>query len=241
MKFDSEKEYLEPDSIFRSLNEILPEEAEIGWARIADYEHLLYKDEIEYIRNAVEKRKLEYSSGRFCARAALAKLCVEPCPVRTGPMREPIWPNGVTGSITHSGSYCIAAVARTENITSIGIDIESSEMLDRDLVHLICTEEEIKNIDLCGVEVYEQDPYKIVFSIKESIFKCLYPLVEAFFDFKDVSIVLDQRSQSATIKLLSKELLSYYGFYLKSRYFVLGNYIFSVVWIDDFSGDSVHV
>ncbi len=39
-------------------------------------------------------------------------------------MREPLWPAGVVGSISHSGELAGAVVARASDAWSVGLDIE---------------------------------------------------------------------------------------------------------------------
>ena len=51
---------------------------------------------------AVQKRKAEFLAGRYCARAALAQLDGSlAVNIGIGANREPLWPPGFVGSITH--------------------------------------------------------------------------------------------------------------------------------------------
>ena len=61
---------------------------------------------------------------RTCARIALGRLGLPPAPLLSGPKREPLWPDGVVGSITHCDGYRAVAVARADQLASIGIDAE---------------------------------------------------------------------------------------------------------------------
>ena len=60
------------------------------------------------IMKAVVKRRAEFFYGRLRAQAPLAALGFNGVTVGTGAMREPLWPEGVIGSITHSGDLAAA-------------------------------------------------------------------------------------------------------------------------------------
>ncbi len=199
--------------------------------KINECEGELYKEELHFIHNAVEKRKREFTAGRICARKALVKLNRPPCPIPVGSTREPLWPQGVAGSITHDGNHCVACAANRDFIPYLGIDLAVREPLDRDLIPLICTEDDIKNIENTGESNFETDPYKLVFSIKESVYKCLFPVVQQIFDFQDVSIYMEPLGNTASITLFNKKLFSTLDLELKVRFRVIGDYVFSVVWV----------
>ena len=59
----------------------------------------------------VDGRRRDFAAGRHCARRALARLVGSPEPILSGPDREPVWPQGIVGSITHCDGYRAAAVA----------------------------------------------------------------------------------------------------------------------------------
>ena len=73
------------------------------------------------------ERMWEFTIGRDYAKRALNELGV-PADLPVGPNSAPLWPTGVTGSITHTQSrgtsYFAVAVAKTSDIGRIGIDAE---------------------------------------------------------------------------------------------------------------------
>ena len=81
------------------------------------------------VANAVEVRRREFVTARRCAREALAKLGHAPVPIRSGPMREPQWPAGMVGSITHTIGFRAAAIAPRGVLASVGIDTEHNARL----------------------------------------------------------------------------------------------------------------
>ena len=198
---------------------------------ISECEGELFEEELHYIHKAVEKRKREFKAGRICSRKALAKLNRSPCSIPVGSTREPLWPQGVAGSITHEGNHCIACVANREIIPYLGIDLAAREPLDRNLIPLICTEDDIEYIKNVGESNFETDPYKLVFSIKESVYKCLFPVVREIFVFEDVSVQMESASNTALITLLNNQLFSTLDLELKVKFCVTGDYVFSIVWV----------
>jgi enterobactin synthetase component D len=89
----------------------------------------------------------------------------------------------LTGSITHSTGFASAALARLSDVRSLGLDTERimSEEVMNAVGSIVCSAEEQLPawIGLSKV-VYTT----LVFSAKESIFKCINPLVGKMFWFK---------------------------------------------------------
>jgi enterobactin synthetase component D len=72
------------------------------------------------LANAGRKRKAEHLAGRIAAAHALPDHTVP----GIGPSGEPLWPEGVSGSITHSGTQAMAVVT-CDHPAIIGIDCET--------------------------------------------------------------------------------------------------------------------
>ena len=102
----------------------------------------LLGNEIEQVRGARRKRVEEFAVGRACARRALKELGIENFPLLIREDRQPNWPNGVVGSITHTNEYCAAVVARKTHCKAIGLDAEAIGGITPDLYPYICTAEE---------------------------------------------------------------------------------------------------
>jgi len=102
--------------------------------------------------------------------------------------RAPIWPDGVVGSITHTDDFAAAAVAWAADIAAIGID--SEQIIDsataRDIAD-ICMVDEMSLFSVAhGRSFCEFCTF--VFSAKEAVFKCLFPITRKFLEFSDVRI-----------------------------------------------------
>ncbi len=138
---------------------------------------------------AVPKRRLEFLAGRSCAVAALRRLVpdVRADAIPVGTDRAPVWPAGVLGALTHSDGFAAAAVALVKDAHGVGLDSErivSAEGLEA-IATQAATAEEIVAL---GADLDEAVMLTLVFSAKESLFKCLYPRVRRYFDFHDATI-----------------------------------------------------
>lgn len=139
------------------------------------------------IRNSVTKRVQEFTAGRTCARIALGRLGYEDVTIPVGKRRQPVWPEGIAGSISHAGNHCIAAVCTRNHFTSLGVDIEQATPLSDSLVDLVCSTDE-KNRLSAGAGSMTGLLAKFMFSAKEAVFKCLFPVYGEELEFHDVAL-----------------------------------------------------
>jgi 4'-phosphopantetheinyl transferase EntD len=138
----------------------------------------------EDVPRAVPKRRRELAFGRACARDALAELGLGATAIPIGTGGAPGWPPGITGSITHTDDLAAAAVLRTGAFGALGIDLES-------LAHAARTPDLLATVARPHEHVDVPHLAAVVFSAKESVYKCLYPGTGRFLDFHDVDLVLD--------------------------------------------------
>ena len=138
-------------------------------------------------------RKEHYRSGRICAGEVLFKLGTLGQPVlRDLQTREPLWPEGISGAITHSGNWAAAAAGKTSDVSGIGIDLEDLErQVDSRISRHVCIPEEQKWLQECGEDFLEKN-LKIIFSAKESIFKAFFPYTRTYLHFHDARILMEQ-------------------------------------------------
>jgi 4'-phosphopantetheinyl transferase EntD len=145
----------------------------------------LFPSECDVVRGAVAKRRAEFAGGRTAAHACLDALGISPAPLLPGPGRAPVWPDGVVGSIAHAAGRALAAVARTRDLSGIGIDLEPDEPVEEDLFASILTRREIAT--LAG-EANPGRAVRALFTAKEAVYKCLGPLTGVFLEFHGVEI-----------------------------------------------------
>ncbi|MCA0274501.1 MAG: 4'-phosphopantetheinyl transferase superfamily protein [Proteobacteria bacterium] len=151
----------------------------------------LLPEEAVHLTRMVASRRIEFAAGRMCARAAMRRLGLPPLPVLHGEDRAPIWPDGVVGSISHSGTKCVAAVALVaQGYRAIGLDIELAEPLPPELWSEICSQRELQWLQ-------RQDPQsrgvlaKTIFSAKECAYKAQFPISRSLFGFETLGVALD--------------------------------------------------
>ncbi|MEK8104565.1 4'-phosphopantetheinyl transferase superfamily protein [Micromonospora sp. M12] len=111
--------------------------------------------------------------------------------MRPGPRREPLWPPGIVGSITHCAGYRAAAVGLASDVAAVGIDAEPHGPLpDGVLGSVTAAGDEALLTDLT-----RRDPTthweRLLFSAKESIYKAWYPLTHRWLGFEDASLMID--------------------------------------------------
>ena len=92
------------------------------------------------------QRMRELENGRMYAKRALAMLGIRDVDLPIAPNRSPLWPAGIVGSLTHVigrvDGHVAAAVARTENVCALGIDIECESGLHPRLWDYVLTRRE---------------------------------------------------------------------------------------------------
>lgn len=162
----------------------------------------LFPEEAEALGNAVEKRRLEFVTARACAREALSRLGVPAQPIPTGSRGEPVWPAGIVGSITHCAGYRACAVAHANELITIGVDAEPNEPLPPDLLADIALPEEQRWIEGAVVTDPGTSWDRLLFSIKESIYKAWFPLTRSWLGFEDAVVSIDRSGGTFSAALL---------------------------------------
>ncbi|SFT46347.1 enterobactin synthetase component D [Kosakonia arachidis] len=121
------------------------------------------------------KRQTEHLAGRIAALHALQEHGFSTIPA-IGLAGEPCWPQGVSGSISHSGQRAVAVVAPHP----VGVDIEAqfSPALCNELAVSIVTAQEQALLADCAL------PFTLAltlaFSAKESLYKAFSSLAQPF-------------------------------------------------------------
>ncbi len=183
------------------LERILPELAVVVSTR-GDREVDLFPVEQEALGEAVAKRRREFTTTRACARDALGRLGIAPQAIPSGSRGEPVWPAGVVGSITHCAGYRACAVALDRDLTTIGVDAEVAEPLPDGLIGDIALPEERQALELLAAEDPGVSWDRLLFSIKESIYKAWFPLTRSWLGFEDASVSIDRERGTFSAHLL---------------------------------------
>ncbi|MGH8274217.1 MAG: 4'-phosphopantetheinyl transferase family protein [Gammaproteobacteria bacterium] len=156
----------------------------------------LMREEKTIVGNAVDKRRREFAAGRTCARSILREFGFSGnLTIGKDKYGAPVWPEGIVGSISHTDDVCVVSIGRkTPEMTSLGVDVEKDTRLDPDLMNLVC--DELEEETCCNSQIKDSLRLaKVIFSAKESLYKCLYPIIRTVLNFKDVHIQLDVSGQ----------------------------------------------
>lgn len=172
--------------------------------------------ELDAIARATPARAREFAWGRWCARQALAPFGQANIAIPAGAHREPIWPDGIVGSITHCTDMAAAAVSSATHFQGLGIDVEPLRTLHTDDQAVVLTDSERATITMntYATEPATAEPVTALtpdsstskalalFSAKESVFKAAYPICGIYFDFLDAEILPEWEAGSFTVRAM---------------------------------------
>jgi enterobactin synthetase component D len=136
------------------------------------------------VARSVPKRQAEFFFGRLAATIALRSLGAPRARVGRGPLRQPLFPPGYVGSITHTSRLAAAAVLPADGCAGLGVDIEdvlSAGSLP-DVERVALYPEEIRLLRNCRA-LPEDVRVTLVFSAKESFYKAVAADVGRIFEY----------------------------------------------------------
>jgi enterobactin synthetase component D len=139
---------------------------------------------------AAIKRRAEFLAGRHAAELALSRLGLN-ASVGRNVDGTPAWPKGVVGSISHGGGLACAIVGHGRAYHSLGVDIEHA-IDDRDgasVAASIARPDEILLLKNTLPHARPGERSAVLFSCKESLFKCLFPITREFMEFDDARLI----------------------------------------------------
>ncbi len=177
------------DELQAALDRVIPirEGLTVLVGGISDYQDGLFPDEEKLIEKAVESRRREFATARVLARSAMSELGHAPGPILRGSQREPLWPQGTVGSLTHADACAAACVARQEAVKSVGIDIELADRVGEHLHGKLFRPPERQ-----WLSTREAKYAGLLFSAKEAVYKATFPLVGKFIGFHEAELRVDE-------------------------------------------------
>lgn len=163
---------------------------------------VLLEAEAAHIASAAPIRRAEFATVRHCARQALARLGKPTGPILPGRGRAPQWPTGTVGSLTHCHGYRAAAVASTQDIVALGIDVESHAPLPDGVASLVTVAMEPLMLETLQQNFPALCWDKLLFSAKESIFKAWFPMMQGWLDFTECQVTIEPETGRFSGQLL---------------------------------------
>ena len=147
---------------------------------------LLHEEEESLFFTAIERRRAS-GAARRVARELMNLMGFVGLPILRSTFGAPIWPAGIVGSMAHDDRIAVAAVGLRHDFDAVGIDIEAAAELPQNMLELIATPGEQRAISSNLLEA------KLLFAIKEAVYKAAYPLDHGFLDFHDIEVDLAGR------------------------------------------------
>jgi 4'-phosphopantetheinyl transferase EntD len=148
---------------------------------------LLTPREYDSIRHCAERRMWDFCAGRLCAHRALAEFGWVEFDLLAGQDRQPLWPPGLTGSITHTEGFSAAVVAERGSVAALGIDAERISAVHSELWSAICSPSELARLRALAGDS-QALAAALTFAAKEAFYKCQYPLAAERFEFGEVHL-----------------------------------------------------
>ncbi len=213
------------------IQSLFPDGVAAECRRITDEALVLYPEERESIKKAIPKRRQEFAVGRACARRALERLGCKECVLPRRADRQVQWPSGVTGTISHSHTWCGAAVARSEQVRGVGLDIETLERMSLGIERKVLTARERDRLN--GMPQQEHlKMLALIFSAKEAFYKCMFPLYGRRIGFMDAIVLPDDEKMTLSFEIQPRILSGLPAFdVLSGRYLLHDGNVFTAVVI----------
>ena len=176
-----------PATLSSHLGSLFPPGAVAAELREPGDPGLLLPAEAMHVGRALAKRAQEFAAGRLCARRALAEFGIVDFPIRVAADRQPIWPESMAGSITHTAGYGAAVVAERRSAAALGLDSEVVGDVNAELWPRICVPAESAWVESLPVSE-RAAAVTLIFSAKEAFYKCQYALVRERLNFHDARV-----------------------------------------------------
>lgn len=154
------------------------------------------------------RRKIEYLRSRWL----FHQVSGNTCPLLSCESGACVWPPGYLGSLSHKEGHVALACGPDDTLKGVGVDIELEKKYPRRLEKTVLSYREIDLIsDLAHTEHERNFFFLIIFSAKESLFKCLFPLTQRMFYFHDASVVsLDPERKEISFNVENRKITSHY-------------------------------
>jgi 4'-phosphopantetheinyl transferase EntD len=147
---------------------------------------------------------MEFTAGRTVARLAMRELGLVASGIPQGSSGEPIWPDGVCGSISHTDLHAVALVARRTEFDSVGVDLDDDRLIGDRAARDVTWFRELRLVRSLGLSENLGSAQNFVFSAKEAVFKCQYPLTGyAKLDFRQARLIVPAIASESVLLAVS--------------------------------------
>lgn len=134
------------------------------------------------------ERLRQFCSGRYLARQAIQAIGGSAAPILRMKNGAPLWPDGYTGSLSHSGELVGAIAGCHKDWFGMGLDVERQGRVRPDLWPILFTPGE-----RCYLESKDGASQRFLatafFSIKEAFLKLPSPKPKRVQDYHDIEVI----------------------------------------------------
>jgi 4'-phosphopantetheinyl transferase EntD len=150
---------------------------------------MLHAEEEQLAQWMAPDRRREFTVGRVTAREALRAAGAPDVAVMVGNAGEPLWPESWVGSLSHTHAHAAVLVAAASRYRAVGIDLDDGRPLGAESAADLMTRDEVQSVIEAGIATDVEGAQRFVFSAKEAVYKCQYPLTGCGdLDFPDVRL-----------------------------------------------------
>ncbi len=156
----------------------------------------------ESLRHAVKKRQAEYLASRWLVAELLDSTNIKGFQLLNREDRSPIWPTGVYGSLSHHADKVFVILNGVPSLVGNDIELTLSEGKAAELYSMIMNDNEVAIMTAAGFSLAQATT--LVFSVKETVYKAVYPRVQRLFGFEQVTVqAVDTQRCQITVTLSS--------------------------------------
>lgn len=185
---------INPAFLSADLTGLFPAGAVVAALRGAGDPAALYAEEARHLQRSVQKRAQEFAAGRLCARRVLHEFGIQNFPIAVGEHRQPVWPEPLVGSITHTTDFCAAVAAAKVRLRAVGIDCEIANSVRPEFWRGICTPGETAWLRSLP-DAEQVRAATLIFSAKEAFYKCQFSTAQEHLGFQDAAVELPEWDQ----------------------------------------------
>ncbi len=160
---------------------------------------ILPEEERSFLGSLSAARKTTWLAGRIALHTALQDLGLDKGAVLANPRGAPDLPDGVAASISHKRTLAVALAAPKAGGLSLGVDIEPVPALPAslaepdwnsrpDISSRVMTAEELAAVATVP-EPQRRREVVLHFSIKESLYKALNPVLKRYVSFQEATVI----------------------------------------------------
>ncbi len=161
------------------------------------------------LSTSVPKRKCSFFIGRYLAKKIFLALSEPLYCVAIGVHRQPIWPQGWLGSLSHTDNFAMVLLTKDQGKHFVGVDVEHiiQKQEAEEISSSIHSIEEASYLIDSGIT--SDLATSLIFSAKESLFKATYPYIKHYFGFECARITSINRQREEMSIELSENMIKY--------------------------------